>query len=465
MTAPASKRRRVVRAPLGFPSRGDVQRAYDEADLNRAIQAYRFFYPTVSGASICRGCQAVGLVPNKIFGVLNAKPMHVGFTLNSDTAYAPMLLDLTDGPLVVDLPPGPLVVIAMDVHQRWVADMGLAGPDQANGGRHLIVPPGWDGEVPEGFYVARSTTNKLIVGARSLPAEGDVAGAMERLKTIAVHPFEERADWAPPVWIDLTPMPQDTTPLRYEDNFGFWDVLNGVIQDEPAFGGYRDYYGELAALGIAKGKDFEPDARMRRIFEQASVLGLHELRAQSFADRRPDRVVWRDRAWEWAGLRYEDGDFNASTYVDLDARETWFYQAIGASPAMFRRTPGPGTLYWLGLRDIDGEYLDGGHHYMLRIPQPVPASLFWSVTVYDATSRSQIQTDQGFAALRSIFELADCANDPMIELQFGPEEPKGAESRWIRTVPGKGWFVYFRLFGPQGAAFDGSWKPGDFVRR
>src|SRR6476619_135959 len=95
MTAPASRRRRAVRAPLGFPSRDDAARAYDDADLNRAIQSYRFFYPTVSGASIVKGNAGVGLVPNKIFGVLQTKPIHVGFTLNSDTPYAPILLDLS----------------------------------------------------------------------------------------------------------------------------------------------------------------------------------------------------------------------------------------------------------------------------------------------------------------------------------------------------------------------------------
>ena len=33
---------------------------------------------------------------------------------------------------------------------------------------------------------------------------------------------------------------------------------------------------------------------------------------------------------------------------------------------------------------------------------------------------------------------------------------------WIRTIPGKSWFVYFRIYGPQEAAFDGGWRPGDF---
>jgi hypothetical protein len=218
----------------------------------------------------------------------------------------------------------------------------------------------------------------------------------------------------------------------------------------------------LAALGIARGKPFAPDARMRGILENAAKAGLAQLRVQSFADRRPDRVVWPDRQWEWAALRYEDGDFNTANHVDLEAREVWFYQAIGASPAMFRRKAGSGSLYWLGLRDATGTYLDGGKTYKLTVPQPVPGKLFWSVTVYDAETRSQVQTDQGKAALRSMFELKDEAGERAAELYFGPKAPAGKEGQWIKTIPGKGWFVYFRVYGPEHAAFDGTWKPGDF---
>jgi hypothetical protein len=48
------------------------------------------------------------------------------------------------------------------------------------------------------------------------------------------------------------------------------------------------------------------------------------------------------------------------------------------------------------------------------------------------------------------------------DLYFGPSAPAGNEDKWIKTIPDKGWFVYFRVYGPQQAAFDGSWKPGDF---
>ncbi len=448
----------------GFPTADTTGQAYDDADLNRAIQAYKFFYPTVSGAAIVRGNEQIGVIPNKVFGVLDCAPEQLVFTANSDTPYGPLMLDLSIGPLVVELAPGPLIVCSMDVNQRWVADMGLPGPDAGKGGKHLLLPPDYTGEVPSsGYYVHRASSNRQIVGARSLPVNGDVKGAKERLKTIKVYPYKKTAGWEEPKWLDVTGKPQDTTPVAWEDNIEFWEVLAKTVEAEPLYSGYHDYYGELAALGIEKGKPFAPDGRMRGILGEAARVGNAQMRVQSFGDRRPDRTVWQDRRWQWASLRFEDGDFNTHSRLDTEAREKWFYQAIGASPAMFRRDTNAGSLYWLGLRDREGLYLDGELHYKLAVPMPVPARLFWSVTVYDSDTRSQIHTPQKKAALRSLFELKD-ADGASVELFFGPTPPPGQTNRWIQTLPGKGWFVYFRIYGPDGPAFDGSWRPGDFAK-
>lgn len=447
---------------LGFPTEQSAQSAYDEADLNRAIQAYKFFYPTVSGAAIVKGNEQIGVVPNKVFGILDCAPEQLVFTANSDTPYGPLLLDLSIGPIVVELPPGPLIVCSMDINQRWVADMGLPGPDAGKGGKHLLLPPDYKGEVPtSGYYIHKASSNRQIVGARSLPVNGDVKGAKERLTTIKVYPFDKTVSWTEPTWLDVTGKSQDTTPVAWEDNFMFWDVLHKTIEVEPHYTGYHNYYGELAALGIEKGKPFKPDERMKKILESAARMANAQMRVQSFCDRRPDRIVWKDRQWQWASLRFEDGDFNTGSRLDTEAREKWFYQAVGASPAMFRRDPQAGSLYWLGLRDKSGAYLDGGKNYKLSVPLPVPGKLFWSVTVYDTASRSQIQTSQKKAALRSMFELRNLSGNSA-ELYFGPSAPQGKEGQWIQTIPNKGWFTYFRIYGPEAAAFDGSWKPGDF---
>ncbi len=445
----------------GYPTRETVEKAHDDADLNRAVQAYRFFYPTVSGAAIFSGTLKVGVQPNKVFGFMDTQPRHVGFTLNSDTPYGGVLLDLHIGPIVVELPPGPLLGAVLDINQRWVMDMGLPGPDAGNGGAHLLLPPGYQGDTPTGYHTARATSYRVVVGLRSLPVAGDVRGAIERLKTIKVRPLTPSSTWTEPTWIDMTPMPQDTTPRAFEDKLRYWQVLHEVVESEPPLEDSRAQYGELAALGIAKGQPFQPDARMTRILEQAARLGSAQMRVESFADRRPDRVVWKDRQWQWAALRFENGSFDTPHYRDTYALDKWFFQAIAASPAMFRRDAGAGSLYWLGLRDKAGAYLDGGKSYKLTVPLPVPGKLFWSVTVYDAETRSQVQTDQGKAALRSLFELKDVSGN-ITELHFAPKAPAGHEGRWIKTIPGKGWFVYFRIYGPEPPAFDGSWKPGDF---
>ena len=208
---------------------------------------------------------------------------------------------------------------------------------------------------------------------------------------------------------------------------------------------YRFQYGELAQLGIAKGQPFEPDERITGILTTAAQMGHAQLCVQSFADRRPDRAVWDGTHWEWAVLRPENGTFDTRNYADLYAREKWFYQAQIESPAMFARHPGAGSLYWLGLRDSTGSYLDGSSSYTLTVPQPVPAKLFWSVTVYDARTRSEIATGQNKAALRSMFELADANTGEPVTLLLRPDctrrpgsqpvDPDHPRHRMVRLLP------------------------------
>lgn len=422
----------------GFPTPETVQRAYDDADLNRAVQAYRFFFPTVSGLAILKGNQAAGVVPNQTFAVFATEPDQVGLTLNSDTPYGPILLDLRDGPIVVELPAGPLLAVMMDLNQGWVADMGLPGPDAGNGGRHLFLPPGWDAQVPDGYFVARSTTSRMIGGVRAIPLGGDVAAANDHIRAVKVRPLDPPAGWTEPAWLDINGQPQDTTPGAWETNLDYWRALHEVVDTEPHLERVNEFYGELAALGIVKGQPFAPDERMTGILEEAARIGNGHLRVQSFADRRPERVVWPGRQWQWAALR-ENAGFTADGYLGVDAREKWFFQAIGVSPAMMRRTIGAGSLYWLGLGDADGAYLDGALTYRLSVPQPVPGKLFWSMTVYDAESRSQIRTDQNRAALRSLFELADAGTDAPVDLWFSPTPPRAptvAGSRPFRAEVG-----------------------------
>lgn len=445
----------------GYPTSESVRRAYDDADLARAVEAYKFFFPTVSFAGTFAGNEAAGLKPNSGYLLLNGSPAQTVLTPNSDTPYTGAVIDLSDGPIVFEFPPGALMSVVNDANQRYVMDMGVPGPDQGKGGKHVILPPGYEGTVPEGHYSGRSSTNRVLVMVRAIPPAGDVPAAVALLKMVKYYRLGTNENLGDKDWIDIAENYIQFTAFDWETNLEYWKVLHGIVDREPAYEPYRNEYGRLASLGIEKGKPFAPDARMSEILVRGAKLANAQMRVQSFADRRDDRRAWPDRQWEWAGKRPEERIWDLPNRRDLEAREKWFFQAQVESPAMFRRDAHAGSLYWLGLRDAGGTYVDGGKTYRLRVPLPVPARLFWSITLYDPETRSEIVTEQRKAALRSLFELKGVDGDS-VDIYFAPEAPVGKENRWLQTLPGKGWFVYFRIYGPEGPAFDGSWKPGDF---
>jgi hypothetical protein len=346
-----------------------------------------------------------------------------------------------------------------DHHQRWVLDMGLPGPDEGKGGKYLVLPPDYSEETPVGYYVGRANTYLVFVAIRVIPLQGNFNQAWDGLRQVKIYPLSQAENPMAYEFIDKTSDAIDTTCLRWEDNLEYWKTLHAIVDAEPVLDELRPVYD---MLGIEKGKPFAPDERMQAMLERAAKMGRDQLLVSAFASQRPDRIAWEDRQWEWVGLQPDSGDFATPVFLDVEARDRWFAQAIIASPAMFRRKVGSGSLYWLCARDQKGAYLDGGKKYKLNVPQPVPAQLFWSVTVYDAETRSQVQTDQDKAALLSLVEQMTTNADGSIDLYFGPTAPEGKEEQWIKTAPGRGWLVYFRIYGPEQPAFDASWKPGDF---
>jgi hypothetical protein len=444
-------------------ARRGTQSIFDDQDLQRAIEAYRFFYPTVSMEAIFQGNRDLGIRDGEQFAVLSAGPRHTIFTANSDTPYASGVLDLeTTGSVVVDLPPGPFIALLDDHNHRWIADMGVPGPDQGRGGKYLVVPPGWSDDAPDGHRVARSDTFKVMFAARAVPSgPGGVSAAMSALRRVSVYPLSDPAAIVP--YVDVTHRTLDATPLRWEDNIEFWARLHDVVDQEPAVDEYRAMYGVLAALGIQKGARFAPDRRMRRILESAAKLALEQMRVEGFASGRADRVVWPDRRWEWVGLVADDANFETRDFIDLQARDRWFVQAIAASPSMFRRKVGAGSIYFLCARDDEGAWLDGGRSYRLVVPHPVPAKMFWSLTAYDAKTRSEVRTQQDKAVLGSLHDTFEHEADGSIEIYLGPTPPNDDRMRrqWIQTTPGTEVFVYFRIYGPEAASLDGTWKLDD----
>jgi hypothetical protein len=341
----------------GYPTSQTVQSARNDADFQRAVIAYRFWYPAVSAEGIFNGNREIGIKDGEARGIVAATPRQIGFTLNSDTPYGSGVIDVTNGPVVVELPPGPLIGLVDDHYQGWVMDMGLPGPDAGKGGKHLVLPPDYKGNIPAGYYVGHSTSYKNLFAVRALPVGGDVDKAMEALRSVKVHPLDSNANLAA---VDLADGRFDSSPLRWEDNIQFWEKLKAIVDTEPMVPAFLPMYGLLAELGVEKGKPFTPDARMQDILARAAREGRDQLLVSAFDSARPDRINWPDRKWEWVGLVPNSAQFETPYGMDLEARDRWFAQAIVTSPAMFNRKAGAGSLYWLSTSDSTGASLDGG---------------------------------------------------------------------------------------------------------
>jgi hypothetical protein len=451
----------------GFPIGTTAQKAYDASDLRRAIEAYKFFYATMGSETVMQQMLTNGAKINEIGHVMATWPRIQFGAANSDTPYALATLDLkAAGPMVVEIPAGQFIGFVDDHNMRWVQDMGIIGPDKGKGGKHLILPPDYEGEVPSGYYAGRSKTWKVVVQVRLFPVGGDVDKALLSAKDIKIYPLAKAGQPVNFYFIDVSTRTLPTPILSWEKNIEYFRQLHAVIQTETAPEGFRPMLGMLAQLGIKKDKPFNPDARMQRILNEAAQTANAEMRAIFTSQRDPRYLAWEGRAWEWLigqVIVAETGDFGAPDYYNLENSETYYFMGYGVSAAMGPPVVGAGSVYWGVFRDGTGATLDGGKTYKLTVPGPVPVQLFWSHTVYDMNTRTLIATDQDRAAVRSHMETLEVNADGSYDLYFGPKAPAGKEGMWIKTIPGKGWWGAFRIYGPTAAAFDGTWKLDDIV--
>jgi len=450
----------TLRFTDGAPDAATVKAAYDQLDFGRGIDAFLRGMSATSVHALCKGIDDVGAAPNHGIaiseGLLDARSLFL--TPNTTTVYVMMCLDLKNGPMVLRVPPKVLGPVD-DADFRWVIDLGLTGPDKGEGGDYLFVPPGYQGNVPQqGYHLAHPSTNRLLVFYRAFVENGDVAAAVAGVKSAAgVFPLSQAANPPATSVVDFSGKQFNTISAN---DFSFYEELDAVVQNEPADWVDPDTVGLYASIGIRKGQPFAPDERMRGILTDAVAVGNAIARANLFASRDPATKFFSDRQWftPFVGGSYQ---FLDGAERLLDARAMFFYYATGITPAMAEARPGSGSAYAGTFRDASGNYFDGGKTYKIELPGPIPVNNFWAFTVYDNQSRSLLPTDQKSAGVDSHATGLQLNADGGATIWFAPQAPAGHEHNWVQTVPGKGFSVLLRLYGPLEPWFNKTWKPGD----
>lgn len=438
----------------GFPDKSTVEMIYDNLDFQRAVQAYLLGLAPVNMAGLREGLLTVGpanvTIPT-FEANMNARSIFL--TANATTPYTWVWINLHDGPLVAEVPPMTLGMID-DFWFRYVTDIGVVGPDQGKGGKYLLLPPGYEGDVPEGYFVVKVPTFESILVWRNMPVEGGLEAAIKRLHENArIYPLSEAAN--PPANTFVNVSDRDLNTVAPAD-YRFWELLNDVVQNEPSASCDPVTLGFFASIGIEKGKPFAPDERMKKILEEAAFVGDATARTLTYQSRIPEAFYYPDSTWrQWlGGYKFE----SQPGVAYLDAAAFFYFYATGVTPAMEAKMVGKGSQYAVGIVDAEGNPLDGGKTYRLHVLPNAPVKDFWSAIVYDNQTRSMLQTDQDFPQVSSLDKDLVVNEDGSVDVYFGPTAPEGMEHNWIQTIPGKGWNMLFRLYGPLEPWFDKTWK-------
>jgi hypothetical protein len=285
----------------GFPTKETTQKVYDNLDFMRGVDVFLNFVPAASIEGMRRGMVDMGATNSHQIVImdelLDSAPLFL--TGNTDTVYASAILDLEkDGPTVVEIPPGSGPGTVSDAYFRFVVDMGAPGPDRGKGGKYLILPAGYKGPEPSGYFVARSPShvNWLILRGFLVDGKPDAAAKSFR-EGLKVYPLAQAESPPAMQFINGSKKPFNTV---HANNYAFYEELAHVIAKEPIDFIDPELRGLAASIGIRKDKPFAPDARMKAILTESVAVANATARALAFQTRDREAYYYDGSKWKAA---------------------------------------------------------------------------------------------------------------------------------------------------------------------
>jgi len=439
-----------------FPTDATIEKAYDFLDTSRAVEMFLNGAQASSMYAMLNGHVKLGFKANHTVGItedlMNARSLWL--TPQTTTPYVHAEIDVKNGPVVFEIST-PAMGLLDDAFFRYVGDI-------VKNGKYLVVGPEYNGGIPDGYTVLNTKTYRHWLLLR-IVQPGDRKEAIQAFKDgFKIYPLSDVKNPTPTEFVNLSNKQYNTV---HASDVTIYDELNEIIQYEPEDAWDPELTGLAGSIGIKKGKEFKPDARMKKILVEAAAIGNATARSIMLKPRdsnvyfHPEKRQWFSPLAPLSGGTY---DFNNHGERKLDDRVGFYYYATGSTPLMVKPPVGKGSIYEIGTMDKDGKMLDGSKTYSVTLPGPIPAKDFWSFMVYDNHTRSILETDQVTGGLDSNSKGLKLDKDGSATIYFGPKAPKGHEANWVQTMPNKGYNVLLRLYGPLQPWFDKTWMPGDF---
>ena len=391
-----------------------------------------------------------------------ASPRLEATTANSSTPYITAYSDLQKGPLVLEVPPasedGQLYGQVVDAWQLTIADIGPGGMDDGKGGKYLFTPPGYEGEVPDGYIHVASPNFRIGFALRSVVvANKTQADAVDYAHKLRVYYLKDASN--PPEQKFVNPDKMVYPTLPFYDERAFEDLYE-IFSVEPVRPQDKVMMGLLAEIGIEKGRPYNPDEKTLKAMRQAAIDVWYTM--QNWFDNYPkSELYWPDRHY----ISLLITDKNMTFTWEYDDRIDYITRAAEYFWCTYmpkKLSDSPSTNYMMAMADKDGNPLLAGKTYKLVVPKDMPVKQFWALTVYDRATRSFIYTPSERTTISSYdSEKLEKNEDGSVTIYIGPEAPKGLEANWIPTK-GKRPLPAMRFYGPTEAMNNKTFKLPDF---
>jgi len=447
-------------APRSKPSVRDLDY---QVKYQRAFEAVMWAMPAVAIYGFHHGGEALGVHDDEIIAYSKpATPRLEALTGNDFVPYITAFTDLRTGPIVLEMPAATekasLFGQIVDAWQVTIADVGPSGQDQGKGGKYLLLPAGYDKEIPAGYFPIQTGSIRVYFAFRSVPGpKGTWEDAAAYARTLKFYPLVQAKNQPPTRFVDPGTRRFPTLP-RYDETY-FKDIYD-IVSVEPVRSRDKVMMGMLASIGIEPGKPFNPDAKTKKAMKQA-VVDAYFYMHQRFENPRPELLYWPDRKYVvyFAPDPKREFKYETDTAVLIDDRSWQFFLGTYYPKTL---GPRPAVTYIGPVADSLGKPFAAGKTYKVTVPKDMPVRQYWFLNVYDAATFSFIYNPIGRASLSSFDTKTTKMNaDGSVTLYIGPKAPTGLESNWIPTQ-GKKPLPVFRLYGAQDAFFDKTFKLPDF---
>ena len=414
------------------------------------------------------------VIRNSYFNDFGAEPMDIAFfskfcdwkfqttTPNCSTYYFYSAFRTDDEPVVLEVPPSDGASIYGSLCDMWDVPIEVAGEngvDLGKGGKYIFISPDYDKPIPSGHIPVRLNSYGGFWLLRVIPessSEIDYKKSMELLKKVRNYklsqinnpPEQKFIDVYGKIWNGIIPT-----------DIEFFEILSKIINEEIVLPRDLAFMEMLRYIGIEKAKPFLPDTALIKTLNQA----LNEV-GQWISSIVLNYTVkfWDDLNWRFT----EAATFD--THCSFETKDLFAYDNralansfVWAPPQ--KADPSAPSFYILAFFDKDGSALSGDETYRLKVPVNVPASQYWSLTLYDMETKCFIREAE-VLSLDSFNKKTKVNDDGSIDIYISNVPPEGMEDNWIATHKGKNFFGFFRLYGPEKELFDKTWKLNDIEK-